>query len=161
MLDFSNVDTLPIKKVISVQALIGCGNLTIMKYNLWFRRPYRIESRGSCLNLGSHTNISVVIIDTIVAYQRMVKSPDRTQNIIIFIKHYFSGFNFFLKLIISTYIYELTYHVPVTPDSDIDLGQHWLGYWLVTWRHQVIAWTNVDLFLAFIWEQLREKCSWP
>ena len=27
----------------------------------------------------------------------------------------------------------------------IDLGQHWLMQWLVAWRHQAIAWTNVDL----------------
>ena len=29
--------------------------------------------------------------------------------------------------------------------GDIDLGQHWLRQWLVTWRHQAITWTNVDL----------------
>ena len=32
----------------------------------------------------------------------------------------------------------------MTPYSDIDLGQHWLRKWLVAWRHQAIAWTNVD-----------------
>ena len=26
-----------------------------------------------------------------------------------------------------------------------DLGQHWFGWWHVTWLHQAIAWTNVDL----------------
>ena len=25
-----------------------------------------------------------------------------------------------------------------------DLGQHWLRYWLVAWRHQAITWTSVD-----------------
>ena len=24
------------------------------------------------------------------------------------------------------------------------VGQHWLRYWLVAWRHQAITWTNVD-----------------
>ena len=32
----------------------------------------------------------------------------------------------------------------VTPYGDRDLGQHWLGEWLVAWRHQSITWTNVD-----------------
>ena len=32
----------------------------------------------------------------------------------------------------------------MTPDGDRDLGQHWLRYWLVAWRHQVITWNNVD-----------------
>ena len=32
----------------------------------------------------------------------------------------------------------------VTPYGDVDLGQHWLRYWLVAWRHQAITWTNVD-----------------
>ena len=30
--------------------------------------------------------------------------------------------------------------------SDVgDLGQHWIRWWLVAWRHQAITWTNVDL----------------
>ena len=33
----------------------------------------------------------------------------------------------------------------VMPYGDIDLGQHWLRYWLAVWRHQAITWTNVDL----------------
>ena len=32
-----------------------------------------------------------------------------------------------------------------TPYDDIEMGQHWLGWWLVVWRHQVMTWTNVDL----------------
>ena len=31
------------------------------------------------------------------------------------------------------------------PSDIIGLGQHWLGQWLVAWRHQAITWTNVDL----------------
>ena len=27
--------------------------------------------------------------------------------------------------------------------NDIDLGQHWLRYWLVGWWHQAITWNNV------------------
>ena len=30
------------------------------------------------------------------------------------------------------------------PYGDKNLGQHWLRWWLVAWRHQVITWTNVD-----------------
>ena len=30
------------------------------------------------------------------------------------------------------------------PHGDIDLGQHWLRYWLVVWWHQAITWTNID-----------------
>ena len=33
----------------------------------------------------------------------------------------------------------------MTPYGDGDLGQHWLRYWLVAWRHHAITWTNVDL----------------
>ena len=35
----------------------------------------------------------------------------------------------------------------MTPHGDIDLGQHWLWWWLVAWWHQAkaITWTNVDL----------------
>ena len=38
---------------------------------------------------------------------------------------------------------DLTHCALVT--SYDDLGQHWLRYWLVAWRHQAITWTNVDL----------------
>ena len=33
----------------------------------------------------------------------------------------------------------------VTPYGDKNLGQHWLRWWLVAWRHQAVTWTNVDL----------------
>ena len=29
----------------------------------------------------------------------------------------------------------------------MDLGQHWLMYWLVAWQHQAITWTNADVSL--------------
>ena len=29
------------------------------------------------------------------------------------------------------------------PYGDLELGQHWLRYWPVTWQHQAITWTNV------------------
>ena len=32
----------------------------------------------------------------------------------------------------------------VTPYDDMELGQHWLRYWLVAWWHQAITRTNVD-----------------
>ena len=40
------------------------------------------------------------------------------------------------------------YCVLVTPYGEIHLGQHWFRQWLVAWRHQAIAWTNVDLSLV-------------
>ena len=33
----------------------------------------------------------------------------------------------------------------MTPFDDIDMGQHWIRWWLVAWQHQAITWTNVDL----------------
>ena len=39
----------------------------------------------------------------------------------------------------------LTHSGLLAPYRDIDLGQHWLRYWLVAWRHQAITWTSVDL----------------
>ena len=39
----------------------------------------------------------------------------------------------------------LTHCGLVTPYGNRDLGQHWLWYWLIAWRHQAITWTNVDL----------------
>ena len=38
----------------------------------------------------------------------------------------------------------LTHCGLVKPYGDRDLGQHWLRYWLVAWRHQTITWTTVD-----------------
>ena len=35
----------------------------------------------------------------------------------------------------------LTHCGPVTSYGDRDLGQHWLRYWFVAWRHQAITWT--------------------
>ena len=35
----------------------------------------------------------------------------------------------------------------VTSYGDIDLDQHWLRLWLVTWPGRAIAWTNIDLIL--------------
>ena len=39
----------------------------------------------------------------------------------------------------------LTHSGLLTPYGDIGLGQHWLRWWLVAWRHQAITWTSVDL----------------
>ena len=39
----------------------------------------------------------------------------------------------------------LTHCDLVMPNGDIELGQHWLRYWLVASRHQAITWTKVDL----------------
>ena len=32
----------------------------------------------------------------------------------------------------------------ITPYGGIDLGQHWLRWWLVAWQHQAITLTSVD-----------------
>ena len=55
----------------------------------------------------------------------------------------------------------LTYCVLATPYGDIDLGQHWLRWWLVAWWHQAIAWTNVGLpSVGFcVIHQFHSKCS--
>ena len=37
----------------------------------------------------------------------------------------------------------LTHSDLVTPYGNGGLGQHWFRQWLVAWRHQAIAWTNV------------------
>ena len=37
----------------------------------------------------------------------------------------------------------LTHCGLVMPYGDLELGQHWLRYWPVTWQHQAITWTNV------------------
>ena len=34
---------------------------------------------------------------------------------------------------------------------EIDLGQHWLGWWLVVWRNQATTWTNIDLIGMVLW----------
>ena len=39
----------------------------------------------------------------------------------------------------------LTHCDLVTQWGDIDLCQNWLRQWLGAWRHQAMAWTNVDL----------------
>ena len=39
----------------------------------------------------------------------------------------------------------LTHYGLVMSYNDIDLGQHWLWWWLVAWWHQAITWTNDDL----------------
>ena len=31
------------------------------------------------------------------------------------------------------------------PSGDIDFGQHWPRWWLVSWGHQATTWCNVDL----------------
>ena len=31
------------------------------------------------------------------------------------------------------------------PSGDIDLGQHWFRWWLVSWGHQATTWSNVNL----------------
>ena len=41
---------------------------------------------------------------------------------------------------------ELCHCCWVTPYGEIYLGQRWLGYWLVAWRHLAITWTNFDLY---------------
>ena len=33
----------------------------------------------------------------------------------------------------------------MTPCGDTDIGEHWLRYWIVAWRHLVITWSNVVL----------------
>ena len=44
---------------------------------------------------------------------------------------------------------DLTRYGFVTPYGNIDLSQQSLRSWLVTWRHQAITWTNVDLSTWF------------
>ena len=39
----------------------------------------------------------------------------------------------------------LTHCGLVTPYGTINVGQHWLSWWLIAWQHQAITWTNVDL----------------
>ena len=39
----------------------------------------------------------------------------------------------------------LTHCGLVMPYGNIDLGHHWFRKWLVTWQHQAITLTNVDL----------------
>ena len=39
----------------------------------------------------------------------------------------------------------LTHCGLVTACGYIYLCQHWLKYWFVSWQHQAISWTNVDL----------------
>ena len=46
----------------------------------------------------------------------------------------------------------------MTPYGDGDLGQHWLGWWLVAWGHRAITWTNVDL-LPKVFMFCGKKCS--
>ena len=43
---------------------------------------------------------------------------------------------------------KLTHGSLVMPYGEIDLGQHWLRWWLVAWQHQAITWTNVYFSLA-------------
>ena len=43
----------------------------------------------------------------------------------------------------------LTHYGLLPPFGDIDLGQHWLGWWLVAWWHQAMhCWANGDLSWA-------------
>ena len=50
----------------------------------------------------------------------------------------------------------LAHWVQVTPHDDIDLGQHWLRQWLISWRHQAITWTNIDFMIENV---LRHSCE--
>ena len=55
----------------------------------------------------------------------------------------------------------LTHCGLVVPYGDIDLGQHRLRWWLLTWWHKVITWTYIDIsskvFGGFcIWAILQE-----
>ena len=57
--------------------------------------------------------------------------------------------NLFIQSFLVEYILvkiHLTHWGLMTPYGGRDLGQHWLGWWLVAWRHLAITWTNVDLF---------------
>ena len=33
----------------------------------------------------------------------------------------------------------------------INLGQHWLRWWLVAWRHQAITWSHVEFSPSEVW----------
>ena len=47
--------------------------------------------------------------------------------------------------------------------DNVDLGQHWIGWWFISWRQQIIAQTNVDLspngFVTFTLEEFKDKWS--
>ena len=45
---------------------------------------------------------------------------------------------------LNHWISNLTHWGLVTPYGARELGQHWLGLWLVAWRHQAITWNNFD-----------------
>ena len=48
----------------------------------------------------------------------------------------------------TTVVDILTHCSLVMPHRNINLVQHWLGQWLVTWCHQAITWTNVEFSLV-------------
>ena len=45
---------------------------------------------------------------------------------------------------INFFKYTLTHWDLMVPYGDIDLGQHWLRWWLASWWHQAITLTNAD-----------------
>ena len=54
----------------------------------------------------------------------------------------------------------LTHCGLVTPYGNRDLGQHWLRWWFVAWRHQAITRTNVDLSSVTSKDIHLEEISW-
>ena len=61
----------------------------------------------------------------------------------------------------------LTHWGLVMPYGDIDLGQHWLRWWLLAWRHQSITWTILTYHkygpVTLIWGQFHKRylSHWP
>ena len=51
----------------------------------------------------------------------------------------------YFKLIFTDQIVYLTQCGLVMSYGDIELGQHWLRWWLVAWWHKAITWTSANL----------------
>ena len=55
-----------------------------------------------------------------------------------------------IRMMITSSWYPLTHCGLIKPYDNRDLIQYWLRYWLVTWQHQAIAWSDVHLsFVSF------------
>ena len=48
----------------------------------------------------------------------------------------------------------------VKQHGNIDLYQHWLRWWLVTWQQQAITWASADLSSVLIWGLVTITWEW-
>ena len=113
----------------------------------WVVTSYRLHYH--CSNKVHHADIAKVVPDLVLLYLQMLREIIQLHKLLSSMDRLNVCYDYSLVYEFRQYVkLHLNHYAPMTPYGDIHWGQHWVKKWLVAWRHNAIAWNNVDFFLT-------------